>query len=202
MRAGPGGGGTAIAAKASMRSGRRCAPSARARPRPRGQPDGAAQATRSVIALPSPSPWTVAVAEPDDVDNRWGHQGRRGSREPQSDERGRTAMTEEDAERRVRFANLRLRMLTTPSSSPRAKVAFMCALPNRRTVVWSGDPAEWRSSRAPMYVVINRTPYGRGGRGRCPGDTSRTRRGPGSSGGRPGAPPSPVGRPWLRFAVG
>ena len=56
----------------------------------------------------------------------------------QSDERGRTTMTA-DAERWVRFANLRLRMLTTPSSSPRAKVAFMCGLPNRRTVVWSGD---------------------------------------------------------------
>ena len=38
-------------------------------PRPRGQPGGAAQATRSVIALPSLSLWTVAVAELDDVDN-------------------------------------------------------------------------------------------------------------------------------------
>src|SRR6266571_4615490 len=47
-----------------------------------------AQATPSVIALPSLSPWTVAVAELDDVDNRWGHRGRRGSRE--------------DAERRAR----------------------------------------------------------------------------------------------------
>src|SRR5437667_10316233 len=68
----------------------------------------------------------------------------------QSDDRGRTAMTE-DAERWVRFAKLRLRMLTTPSSSPRAKVAFMCGLPNRRTVVWSADLPSGRSGRPCMW---------------------------------------------------
>ena len=50
----------------------------------------------------------------------------------QSDERGRTAMTE-DAERWVRFVKVRLRMLT--SLTPSEQVAFMCALPNCGTVV-------------------------------------------------------------------
>src|SRR5439155_25772501 len=70
------------------------------------------------------------------------------------DERGRTAMTE-DAERWVRFANLGLRMLTSPSSSPRAKAAFMCALPNpagRR--VWSGHSgARFSPSFTPVNIV-------------------------------------------------
>src|SRR5205809_5645497 len=40
------------------------------------------------------------------------------------------------------------------------KVAFMCALPNRRTVVWSGDPAEWERCAGELQGarVIDRAP--------------------------------------------
>ena len=75
-------------------------------------------------------------------------------------------------------------------------------------------PAEWEK-RAPMYVVIDcsadpsgveqcqRLLTAVGGRGRCPGDTARAQDvGLGAAPEGPVHPPSPMGRGWLRFAVG